>query len=344
MHNIALTIKIRTFIIFVVALFCISSSSLAHAESTQDNSPPVTQRVTSTSALTADQQIATLTTVLEKLIKQYEQLLSAESKSKKSKTTIKILNPENQTVTLGDPIIVKWKYKNAPKNTQVVYSMTLIKNIPHTVFNSITYGTGTTITKLKKSGTGKVTWKTGGANSGYMNTPGVYRIDASIRDCHPQGCGMNAYFPGLNLPIKTYAQAEPITVTVIEPLTTKDYSKSGVQLLSPQSGTYKIGDKMIIQWKNNGLPKGSKVCARLQNANNKTFTFTDDNDYCMSSILMKEINTFSGTLIRNAGYNLLPGKYRVLLDVTKPSNTPVSAGKEGGGTRDTEVGGWFDIL
>ncbi len=270
--------------------------------------------------------------------------ISRKNKKSKSETLIELISPkENQTIALGEPIEISWKHKNAPSNTQVVYSVTLVTAAPSKNQHYSTGGTGTTIKKIKKDGNGKQSWGTGLPGSGLLDTPGTYRIEASIRDCHPQGCEMNATFPGLNLPIRTYATSSPITINIIEEDVEKDYSKPSARLLSPHSGKYHIGDKMIIMWENNQLPSGSQVCAYIQNFKNNKFVFTDDNDHCISSMLMKKTNIFSGTLVRTPGYALVPGKYRISLEVMTPSDTPVSAGKEGG-KRENEVGGWFEIL
>lgn len=266
---------------------------------------------------------------------------TTHSKTKKKVTTIEITKPkESETIDIGNPIKIQWKYKNAPINTQVIYSVSLVKSISTSNYTHSSGGQGGTMEKLKKNGSGGKSWKTG---VGYLDTPGTYRIDASIRDCHPDGCHMNAQFPGLNLPIRTYASATPVTIVVREK-GVSDNTSTGVKIVTPKGGQYRIGDKMNIVWENNDLPKGSKVCAFIQNTSNKKFVFTDDNDYCISSILMQKINTFSGTLIRTPGYALVPGKYRIFLEVTTPTGTIVSAGKEGGGDRKAVVSEWFDIL
>lgn len=269
---------------------------------------------------------------------------TAISKTKKKVTTIEITKPkESETVDIGKPINIQWKYTNAPINTQVIYSVSLVKSTATSNYTHGTGGKGGTIEKLNKSGKGHHDWMTGTPGSGYLDTPGTYRIDASIRDCHPQGCGMNAQFPGLNLPIRTYASATPVTVVVREKAVSNNTNTS-VKILTPNGGQYRIGDKMNIVWENDALPKGSKVCAFIQNTSNKKFVFTDDDDYCISSILMQKINSFSGTLIRTPGYALVPGKYRIFLEVTTPTGVIVSAGKEGGGDRTAVVSEWFDIL
>lgn len=264
---------------------------------------------------------------------------------KRAKTTLELTSPAaGDIIQLGKPIELEWNYTKAPKNTQVVYSITLATRTPSTKNPVLGGGDGSTVKALKKKGSGSVTWETGKPGSGHTDIPGTYIVSASIRDCHPNGCGYNADFPGLNLPIRTYASATPVTVTLVEKAVSekKSASNSAVKLLAPLGGTYKAGDSLTIVWENKQLTQGTKVCTFLQSESGKLFTFPGSGGNCSTSTTYGAVQSMTGTIIQQQGYNLAAGKYRALLQVQIPDKT-VSAGKEGGTVKNV-VGGWFEVL
>lgn len=91
----------------------------------------------------------------------------------------------NQTITIGNPIPVRWSYTSIPLNSQIITKLEIIQN-----------GTASPVSTWHSpqiSGNGTYTypggWKTGDGN---LDTPGTYRITSSVRKCGDGGCDFYA--------------------------------------------------------------------------------------------------------------------------------------------------------
>lgn len=99
-----------------------------------------------------------------------------------------------------------------------------------------------------------------------------------------------------------------------------------VQMTLPDGGTYTYGDTLKVVWNQTGtVPKGSTACVILQDVSGThSFAFPPEKG-CVTVAGEEPEHTVSGKIINTAGYALLPGKYKVVLNIAGPA----TGGKDG---------------
>jgi hypothetical protein len=133
-----------------------------------------------------------------------------ESKRKRNAPTVSLVGPKNGALfSLGQDIPIQWEVKNAPKNSQVIFRLTLLVR---NNLGNIGGGSGQTDAVDVGASAGSHSWTTGGV--GRLDTTGTYRVDALLRGCDPKGCQFNAEFLGNPFVVKTYAVADPVVISI----------------------------------------------------------------------------------------------------------------------------------
>lgn len=169
----------------------------------------------------------------------------------------------------------------------------------------ISTGFGGTVNTGQKSGNYIIDW---GLND---MVPGKYSIVVQLSECAPQGCNWAPSGPGITKP------KNPIWINVTDPSSTK-YAK--IVVTSPKEGkTYTAGSnqKILVGWKLESVPKGSKACLELLHHEPFIISkFPSEKENCQKA--KKGKNTFKGLPLSRSAYGVTLGEYVARVTIYGP--------------------------
>jgi hypothetical protein len=148
----------------------------------------------------------------------------------------------NQTFNkarLDDPIKVSWEAHNVPPNTQV---MVEIGNIAPGTIGGGEWGSAIPVGDSR----GVYLWDIHGVG---RTSAGTYQVRVKLEECHPDGCNINAHFPGQEVPVKQYAITDwrPIRVIGSDDVTPSTVPTPVVTLVASPL-TVSSGNTTVLKW------------------------------------------------------------------------------------------------
>ncbi len=190
-------------IISMVLLGLFVSTSHVHASDSDARIEALLRQIAELQALLKGSQPSTGTSVsVQGTAPQHTYRSIDDGKSGRPKITLTA--PEQRAVfdkeDAEDPIVVSWKAFNMPKNSVVEIELDGLR-----LKAGSGVGGGIWQGEIPEGdSTGSYEWEIHG--EGHADA-GTYRVQASVRACHSDGCDVNPRFPGQEERIKTYARS-----------------------------------------------------------------------------------------------------------------------------------------
>ncbi len=121
-------------------------------------------------------------------------------------------------------------------------------------------------------------------------------------------------------------------------------SYSGITVTAPNAAAYYYyGQPLTVSWSSTrSFPTGSTACVTLRTENSGVgFAFPAQGGSCVGVAGIEPLRSVTGTIMRNAGYDLAPGAYRAVVRVSGP---PTTDGRDGALLATDESDMYFKIL
>ena len=78
---------------------------------------------------------------------------------------------------------------------------------------------------------------------------GTYQVRVKLEECHPDGCNINAHFPGREIPVKLYAVSSwrPIRVIGADDVVTSS-TPTPIVTLTASAPSVASGNSVVLRW------------------------------------------------------------------------------------------------
>ena len=158
-------------------------------------------------------------------------------------TIVMTANPGiNQTFSktnVNDPIKVSWEAHNVPPHTKVQVE---IGNIAPGMIGGGEWGNAIPVGDSR----GVYNWDIHGIG---RTSAGTYQVRVKLEECHPDGCNINAHFPGHEVPVKLYAVSSwrPIRVIGADDVVTSS-TPTPIVTLTASAPSVASGNSVVLRW------------------------------------------------------------------------------------------------